>query len=62
MHERDQIKDGVSFLCQVGGGGATEIKNRGPPCGESGEVWKKLWLDDWLLDNIRGPSELKTVE
>lgn len=44
MHEWEQIKDGVSFLCQVGGGGATEIKNRGQQCGESGEGWKKLLL------------------
>lgn len=30
MHGGEQIKDGVSFLCQVGVGSATEIKNRGP--------------------------------
>lgn len=62
MRERGQIKDGISFPCQVGGGGATEIKNRGPQCGESGEGWKNPLLGDWLLGNVRGPSEGKTVE
>lgn len=62
MSEREQIKDGVSFLFQVGGGGAAEIKSRGLQCGESGEGWKKLRLGDWLLGNIQDPSKVKIVE
>lgn len=62
MRESKQIRDGISFPRQVGGRGATEIKNRGPKCGESGEGWKKRLLGDWLPGNVQGPSEEKIVE